>query len=114
MRFLFHIIDWEYPDEREGYAPYLSDLNDKDELMSLYLAVCNGVILEMRAEAETPEGIDLLHGLLTGAGGCRRVELDEATKQKLWLYHEGDRCYLQGRDGFMFIDPNPKPEKFPG
>ncbi len=58
MRLLIDSIDWEYPAERRPYKPGLWDLNNENALMSLYLEFANGVILELRAEAETQAGMD--------------------------------------------------------
>jgi hypothetical protein len=113
MRLLIHAIDWEYPTEQEDYAPELWDLSSKHALMGLYLEFANGVILELRAEAETWEGIELIRGLATGAGSCTQVELTTAEKAKLWLYHEGDICFKQGADAYIFLAPQPVPYKFP-
>jgi hypothetical protein len=81
--------------------------------MMLYLAFANGIIIELRAIADTEESLAVIRVLARGAGSCQKVELSEEKKQKVWLYQNGDECYIQGDDfAYIFIDPNPQPNKF--
>jgi hypothetical protein len=61
----------------------------------LVLALGNGIILEMRAEADSHEALDVLRGLVRGTGNCQPVVLDGAQRERLWLYAEGDECCQQ-------------------
>ncbi|WP_113959966.1 hypothetical protein [Roseimicrobium gellanilyticum] len=114
MKALIDIIDWEYPETREAYRPTVWDLSDKDEIYKLVLVLGNGVILELRAEADSEEVLRVLRGLFKGVGSCEQVTLTDKQKQRLWYYYEGDECYEQrGKNpGYMMIDPVPRPEKF--
>jgi hypothetical protein len=115
IKLLVDIIDWEYPSEKGKSQPYIWDLSNKNTLLSLYLALANGIILEMRVEVASDEDLDFIRGLVKGAGGATLITLRDQQKQTLWLYHPGDEVYQQGIEnpGFMFIDPVLRPEKFP-
>jgi hypothetical protein len=114
MKALIDIIDWEYPEKRETYRPAVWDFSDKEEIYKLVVGLGNGIILELRAEADSEEVLEVLRGLFKGVGSCAQVTLTDTQKQRLWYYHEGDECYQQpGKNpGYMMIDPVPRPEKF--
>jgi hypothetical protein len=114
MKALIDIIDWEYPQMRETYHPAVWDLSDKDEIYKLVLGLGNGIILELRAEADSEEALRVLRGLFKGVGSCTPVTLTAGQKQRLWYHHEGDECHQQPgkHPGYMMIDPVPRPEKF--
>jgi hypothetical protein len=113
MKVQIILIDWEYPEEKEIPKPEIWDLKDRNDLMSLYLAFANGIIVELRAIGESEEVIKVIRGLAQGAGACQRVELTPEKRAKVWLYQEGDESYIQGDDfAYIFIDPNPRPENF--
>jgi hypothetical protein len=99
------IIDWGYPKEKVIPASVIWVPVKGSSLLVLYLEFANGVINELKAEAETAAGIDLVRGLAMGAGGAHKINLSEEEKKKLWLYEEGYECYLQGKDGYIFINP---------
>ncbi len=82
--------------------------------MDLYLALANGAVLEMRAEADSEEALELMRGMVTGVGSCRSIVLNEEQKQALWFFQENDECYQQGSNspGFIFIDPMIQPQNF--
>ncbi len=114
MRLLISIIDWEYPSVKEEIQPTVWDLKNQNTLMGLLLAYGNGIILELRAEGESQEAIDLLRGIVTGTGSSKRVELSAEEKQNLWLYNDGDECFRQpvSSGGFTFVNPIAQPHKF--
>ena len=109
MKAILWIIDWEYPPTRRTPPPETFDL--ENDLMNLYLEIANGVVLEMRAQGDSAEAVDVLRGLIRGAGSGQAVELTPAEKEQLWLIAAGCEIYKQGpRDaegGFFFLDPNP-------
>lgn len=115
MRLLIDTIDWEYPQQRQGYQPTLWDLEDRNTLLSLVLAFGNGVILELRAEAESQVALDVLIGLAVGTGACTKIMLDPEIAERLWLYDATYDCYQQGTKSpaYIFIHPFPQPHKFP-
>jgi hypothetical protein len=114
LKLLIDVIDWEYPSERGSSQPSVWDLGSKNVPMDLYLALTNGVILEMRVEAGSEEALGFIRGMVKGAGGATSANLSETQKQTLWLYHPGDEVYQQGvkNPGFILIDPVLHPEKF--
>jgi hypothetical protein len=114
MRLLVDIIDWEYPPERQPAAPTIWDLLDQNTLMQLVLALGNGIIVEMRAEADSDDALAALRDLLIHVGSCQLIDLAPEIKQRLWLYVDGDQCYQQGttNPGYIFVNPLPQPAKF--
>ena len=114
MRLLISIIDWKYPSAKENLQPVAWDLKDQNTLMSLILAYGNGIIMELRADGESEEAIQLLRGIATGTGHSNKIELSLKEKENLWLYQEGDECYRQpiSEGGYTFINPKPQPQKF--
>lgn len=82
--------------------------------MSLVLSYGNGVILELRAEGENEEAIELLRGIAISTGRSIKLEMSSEENQNVWLYHEGDECYRQPmhEGGYTFINPVPQPKKF--
>jgi hypothetical protein len=113
-RVLIDIIDYNYPSVRRKFEPQIMDLNEPNNLMYLVLVFGNGILVEMRVEAESQYLIEVLQGLAIGTGRCELIELTSEEKDKLWLYEEGDLCYRQPmrEPAFAFIDPVPHPEKF--
>jgi hypothetical protein len=116
MRLLISIIDWEYPSSKEEVQSAIWDMQNQNDLMGLVLSYGNGVILELRAEGENKQAIEILRGIATGTGAGRKIELSSEEKQNLWLYREGDECYRQpvSDGGYTFINPNPQPTHFTG
>ncbi len=108
------MIEWEYPSD--GKIPRLDiwDLSDRNAVMALYLALANGVVVEMKAEGDSVEALDVLRGLLQGAGSCSPVTLSTEQKKALWLYKDGYECYQQGitLPAFFFVYPTPRPDTF--
>jgi hypothetical protein len=104
------IIDWGYPNAKAIPAQEIWEPVNGPSLLALYLEFANGAINELRAEAETKDGLELVRGLAMGAGGAHKNELSEEEKKNVWLYQDGSECYLQGKDGYIFI--NPKLVKF--
>ena len=80
------MIDWAYPAERKAPSPEVIDLSQKSDLMSLYLSLANGVIVEMKAEADSEEALGALRGLIEGAGSGVRHALSAQEKAACWLY----------------------------
>ena len=114
-KLLITIIDWEYPTDGEPLLPMVWDLYQKDTLMNLYLALANGIIVEMKAEGDIEAALDVLRGMLRGVGSAEAITLSETEKEKLWLFEEGLECYQQGKSkspGYIFINPTPQPHKF--
>ena len=112
MQILVSVIDWEYPAERTIPTPGLWDLSSEHGLLGFVLELANGVILEMRVEAGSEGDLTAVRNLITGTGGGRMITLSSQQKEAVWLYQEGDDCYLQGKDGYMFVNPIPQPDKF--
>lgn len=118
MKLLLTIIDWEYPEDREPIKPELYDLsaNNADEVMSLYLLFANGVIIELKADGDSEDAIQLIRGLALGAGSCKQLDsLPVEVKERLWLYTDGYECYQQGQGesaAYIFINSIPSLEKF--
>lgn len=111
MKLQITLIDWEYPAEIP--TPEIWELRDNSNLMALYLAFANGIIIELRAIGDSQDAVEVIRGLALGAGSCQKVDLSPEKKAKVWLYQDGDECYIQGDDfAYIFIDPNPKPENF--
>ncbi len=113
MKLQATLIDYEYPENRgRGIPdPLIWDLADEDTLNLMTLAFGNGIIVEMRVTGDSVEALDVLRGMALGVGNCRRVELSEGQRERLWLYRDGDDCYVQGEanPGYVFVDPMPKP-----
>lgn len=114
LRLLIDMIDWEYPAEKKSYPLEHWDLGDAGDLEKMALALGNGIVIEMRAVAESYEALERLRGLLRSVGSCKPVELDAEWRERLWLCQEGDECWRQpGKNpGHMFLDPAPRPERF--
>ncbi len=112
MKILASVIDWEYPEEREIPTPTVWDLGSENGLLGFVLELANGVVLEMRIEAGNDEELTAVHNLITHTGGGKLITLTPEQKTAVWLYQEGDDCYLQGKDGYFFVNPIPQPDKF--
>ena len=112
MKVLLSTIDWEYPKQKYEPDPVVWDLEDRNDLFALYKSIADGIVLEMRIEGESEKALDVFRGIILGGGSGRQITLSEERKKKLWLYKEGYECYIQGRDGYFFINPIPQPEKF--
>ena len=114
MKVSIALIDWSYPDDVKIPEPEVWDLHNGSTLMQLMLAFANGIIVEVRAVAESHEALDVLRGMAKGTGGCVPVVLTSTEKSRLWLYQEGDECYRQGEEdpGYVFLDPVPNPNLF--
>ena len=82
--------------------------------MALYLFFANGIILEMKAEGDTDDSLDILRGIILGAGSCVAVTLSDVEKKKAWLHEEGYECYKQGdkAPAYIFVNPTPQQDKF--
>ena len=106
------MIDWEYPEERTIPPPTVWDLSGEQGLLGFVLELANGVVLEMRIEARNDEELTAVHNLITGTGGGKLITLSPEQKETVWLYQNGDDCYLQGKDGYFFVNPIPQPNKF--
>ena len=108
------MIDWEYPSDGKTPLPIVWDLQKENQLMALYLSFANGIILEMKAEADTDDSLDVLRGIILGAGSCAEFTLSGHEKNKVWLYEEGYECYKQGEKSpaYIFVNPTPQPNKF--
>jgi hypothetical protein len=113
-KLLITMIDWEYPSDGNSPLPIIWDIQQENQLMALYLSLANGVILEMKAECDTEDSLDILRGIILGAGSCVTVTLSDDEKKKLWLYEKGYECYKQGdkSPAYIFVNPIPKPDKF--
>lgn len=114
IKLLITMIDWECPTDGEPLLPMIWDLYQKDTLLNLYQALANGIIVEMKAEGDTEAALDVLRGMLSGAGSAEAITLSETGKEKLWLFEEGLECYQQGNSkspGYIFINPTPRPDK---
>lgn len=118
MKLLLTIIDWAYPAERTIPRPERWDLSSEsmDQVMPLYMSFANGIIVEMKAEADSEEALTLIRGLALGAGSCTLIEsLADEDKARLWLFEEGYDCYRQGRGpdaAYIFVNPTPQPHLF--
>lgn len=113
MKLLLTLIDWEYPSTKKIPTPELWELNNNNNLMQLYLAFANGIIIELRAIGDCEDAIGVIRGLAMGAGSCKKSELSIEQKDRIWLYQDGDESYIQGNEsGFIFVDPIPQPDKF--
>ena len=114
MKLRITMIDWEYPDDGKTPSPEVLDLAEKSHVMILYMSLANGAIVEMKAEADSEEALDVLRGLIQGAGSGVRADLSAQEKAKCWLYEEGYECYTQGvKDpAYFFVNPAPRPEAF--
>ena len=75
MRLLISIIDWEYPTSKDNTQPALWDLQNQNRLIGLALVYGNGVILELRAEGDSEEAVEILRGIAIGTGSSTRVEI---------------------------------------
>lgn len=78
-------------------------------LMALAYTFGNGLDGDVRIEAETAEGVQMMRGLVLGVGGCTRIAPpgpDEGS-----LYQEGDECYRQHETARVFLDPRPWGER---
>jgi len=114
MRLRVTLIDWKYPESGQLPRPEIWDLLDEAVLFELYMSLANGILVEARLEADSPEARDVALGMITGVGGCSPVTLDAQTAAPLWLYEEGYACYQQGvtDPAYLFIDLTPRPEWF--
>ena len=115
MKLLLAAIDWEYPPERKIPAAQILDLADKKRLMDFYLWLANGIVLEMHAEADSTDALEVLQAMITNVGAGRRFEPTPSQLTQFWLYQDGDECYQQGSDkspGYFFVKPTPQPARF--
>ncbi|MFX1453164.1 MAG: hypothetical protein ACFFCM_20185 [Promethearchaeota archaeon] len=112
MKLLLSTIDWEYPKNKYIPKPDLWNLENRDQLLILYKIIADGIVLEMRIEGESEKALKIIRGILMGGGSCRQTQLSDELKKKIWLYQEGDECYVQGNNGYFFINPKPQPDKF--
>ena len=114
MKLRATIIDWEYPPEPAVPDVLIFDLAQQKDLLALALAFGNGTILEMCAEADSQEALDILRGLAQGTGACHPRQLTPTERQTLWLYRDGFEVYA--RDGssptYLFVNPVPQPKLF--
>ncbi len=113
MRLLIALIDWRYPAQKTLPTPAVWSLEEEADLVRLYLTVANGLVIELRVEAESAAALEAARGLFTGAG--RAIPLSPEARRQVWLYQEGDEAYQQGDGpgGYFFINPVPQPDKFP-
>lgn len=114
MKLLVTMIDWEYSADRIPPAPETWDLHNMHRVIELYMAFANGIIIEFKAEADSPDALGVLLGIVRGAGACVPVTLSAEATKKLLLYEGGFDCYAQGSPdpGYVFINPIPQPQKF--
>ncbi len=114
MKLRITMIDWKYPDDGQTPSPEVLDLAERSQVMLLYMSLADGAIVEMKAEADSEEALDVLRGLIQGAGSGVRADLSAQEKAKCWLYEEGYECYTQGdKDpAYFFVNPAPRPEAF--
>lgn len=113
MKLLLTLINWEYP--ADGRIPELLLIDESsttNQLMGLYLLFANGCVVEMRAEGDSDEALDVVRGLALGAGSGRLVAMIPAEdRRRLWLYKEAHECYMQG-SAYIFVNPVPQPDRF--
>ena len=114
MKLRITMIDWKYPDDGQTPSPEVLDLAEQSQVMLLYMSLADGAIVEMKAEADSEEALDVLRGLIQGAGSGVRADLSAQEKTRCWLYEEGYECYTQGvKDpAYFFVNPAPRPEAF--
>ena len=112
MKLLLSTIDWKYPEKKYIPKPCLWNLEDRNELLMLYKSIADGIFLEMRIEGKSEKALKIIRGILMGGGSCLQIQLSDELKKKLWLYQDGDECYIQGEQGYFFINPKPQPDKF--
>jgi len=76
-----------------------------DEMaMLLYVLIANGLDGDVRVAGDTPGDVELIRGLLLGAGSCAAI--DPPTDAA--LYRPGDECYRQHAEARAFVDPRPR------
>ena len=113
MKLQVTLIDYEYPkDKGRGIPdPLIWDLADTATRHLMTLAFGNGIIVEMRVTGDSAEALNVLRSMALDIGKCRRVELSEEQRARLWLFRDGDECYAQGdvKPGYVFVEPVPKP-----
>lgn len=112
MKLQATLIDYEYPESKgKGIPdPLIWDLSDSNTREMILLAFGNGIIVELRVTGDSEEALDMLRLTAQKVGHCRAAELSEDQRARLWLYRDGDECYVQGdNSGFIFVDPVPKP-----
>ncbi len=114
MKLRILMIDWEYPDDGKPPSPQVLDLTEQGDVMDLYMSLANGTIVEMKAEGDSEEALDVLRGLIRGAGAGVQADLSAQEKAACWLYEEGYECYTQGVNdpAYFFVNPAPRPEAF--
>ncbi len=114
MKLRILMIDWEYPDDGKPPSPQVLDLAEKGDVMELYMSLANGLIVEMKAEGDSEEALEVLRGLIRGAGNGKQAHLSAQEKAACWLYEEGYECYTQGINdpAYFFVHPVPRPEAF--
>jgi hypothetical protein len=83
-------------------------------IQNLMILFGNGVIGELRTEADSDNALLVLRWVMRSAGGCMQHELTESEKQNLLLYQNNHGCHLQEGDppGYIFISPQPNPARF--
>ena len=108
------MIDWEYPSDGKSPLPTTWDLQQENQLMALYLSFANGIILEMKAEGDTDDSLNILRGIILGAGSCIAITPSDYEKKKMWLYEKAYEYYKQGdkSPAYVFVNPTPRPDKF--
>lgn len=87
------------------------ELEDKNALKVLYRTFADGTIHEARGEGDSEAAIQLLRGLIMGAGAGRVLPDDYSLPKSVSLYQHNDLRFAQGLaadPSFIFVDPIPR------
>ncbi len=86
------------------------DLGETGHQVALVKTIADGIYWELRAEAETLEGVEILRALFRGAGNARPESLDAATQRRQLFWEPALESWRQGDDVWFHLDPTPRPK----
>jgi hypothetical protein len=119
VRILFSAIERNCTPEKLVFGPVVLRFEreeDQQTLLTLYKSLADGVYIEARIVADTPEMLETLRGLLQAVGyprkdGPKRAPAD-AEYGRGWLFQEGDECYGTWAGHEVFVCPEARPGDF--
>jgi len=93
--------------------PVVFDLLEERFLMLLYKSFADGIFEQVCFEADSADSLQTLRGMLKGAANAQAAASNSNASQAR-VYRPGYDLYVQGRDGYIFVNPKPRPELFEG
>lgn len=102
--------NWKGADPQD-LKPVVLALDEEKTLRGLVVMLGNGEYDEACIESDSEDARRSVIGLLTGTGNAKWIE-SSPTAESCRLYRAGYDIYLQGKDGYFFVNPRPRPELF--